>query len=115
MSEKGGVQVQFNHDLTLRSSSEIAYDEYGNEVSEPVDRTVLCAKGAVGRYDYYQAASVGLKAQAVVYVIPDDYQGERIAIFEGRTHTVERDYPVEDGGILYTELTLTDRIGDGNA
>lgn len=96
--------MQFNHDLILRSSSEIAYDEYGNEVSEPVDRAVLCAKGAVG-----------LKAQAVVYVIPDDYQGERIAIFEGRTHTVERDYPHEEGGIVYTELTLTDRIGDGNA
>lgn len=107
--------MQFNHDLILRSESLTSYDEYGNEVSTQVDRHVLCVKGSVGRYDYYQAANVGLKAQAVVYVIPDDYQGERIAVFEGRTHTVERDYPVEDGGIMYTELTLTDRIGDGNA
>lgn len=106
--------MEFNHDLTLHAAiPSDEYDEDGNPVTEPADRTILCAKGAVTRYDYYQAASVGLKAQAVVYVIPDDYLGERTCTFEGETHTVERDYPFEDGGVMYTELTLTDRIGDG--
>ena len=105
--------MEFNHDLTLHSViTGTDYDEDGNPIETPVQREILCAKGAVTRYDYYQAATVGLKAQAVIYVIPDDYQGERICTFEGKTLTVERDYPYEEGGILYTELTLTDRIGD---
>lgn len=105
--------MEFNHDLILHSTvAGEAFDEDGNLITIPVQREILCAKGAVSRYDYYQAATVGLKAQAVVYVIPDDYQGERICTFEGKSLTVERDYPFEEGGILYKELTLTDRIGD---
>lgn len=106
--------MEFNHDLILHSViTGTDYDEDGNPIETPAQREILCAKGAVSRYDYYQAATVGLKAQAVVYVIPDDYLGERTCTFEGETHTVERDYPFEDGGVMYTELTLTDRIGDG--
>lgn len=105
--------MEFNHDLTLHSEKPTGqYDADGNPIIQKINNTILCAEGVVSRSEYYQASSVGLKAQAVLYVNPDDYSGEKTATFMDNTHTVERVYPYEDGGIKYLELTLTDRLGD---
>lgn len=105
--------MEFNHDLILHGKSTTeTYDEYGNPIESNKDISILCSEGAVSRSEYYQASNAGLKAQAVVYINPADYSGEKTATFLGNTHTIERVYPYEDGGVKYLELTLVDRIGD---
>ena len=67
-----------NEVLTFIKQS-VETDEYGDPVTDGVERTVLCREASIGQTEFYQAQGVGLKPE-IKLVIADylDYQGERL-------------------------------------
>lgn len=96
---------------TLRS---VAYtqDEALNEIATYTDREVFVKPRSVSRSDFYQAAQSGLKPSLVLVIsAAEDYQGEKVVVFEGKEYTVLRVYqrPEKDA----VELTLEERTKNG--
>lgn len=98
----------FDTTVTLYSET-ITLDAALNEVKTykgtdvPVRRT-----RSITRNEYYQAAAQGLAPAAVLVVFFGDYNGEKIAKWQGKFYRISRTYQKPDRDDL--ELTLEDSL-----
>jgi len=81
---------------TLIGERRTRFDECGNEITEPTERTVFCRIASVTRSEFYSAATASLRPELVV-VLSDaaDYQGESLVRYPaevGRVYSVLRTY-----------------------
>lgn len=78
-----------------------------NQVAVYEDRQVFVKPRSVYSNDFYQAAQSGLKPSVVLVMFAGDYEGEKVALYEGKEYTVLRAYhrPEKDT----VELTLEER------
>lgn len=79
-----------------------------NQVAVYEDRQVFVKPRSVYSNDFYQAAQSGLKPSIVLVIsTAEDYQGEKVVLYEGKEYTVLRVYqrPEKDE----VELTLEER------
>ena len=92
---------------TLRSTT-YTLDSALNQVPVFEDREIFVKPRSVSRNDFYQAAQSGLKPSIVLVIsTAEDYQGEKVVLYEGKEYTVLRVYqrPEKDE----VELTLEER------
>lgn len=76
---------------TLVKYGESTFDEYGNETVETEERDVYVMPRGVYQSEYYNAAQVGLKPSITFELtMRDDYEGEKVVIYDGRTFDVIR-------------------------
>lgn len=90
----------------------ITYDEYLNEVVVSTPREVFVKPRSVYASDFYEAARSGLQPSVVLVLSnPEDYQGERVVMYNGNQYTVIRVFqrPERDE----VELTLEERTRNG--
>lgn len=96
---------------TLRSTT-YTQDSALNQVPVYTDHEVFVKPRSVSRNDFYQAALSGLKPSIVLVIsTAEDYQGEKVVLFDGKEYTVLRVYqrPEKDE----VELTLEERVENG--
>lgn len=96
---------------TLRTVTYVQDSEL-NEVPAYEDREVFVKPRSVSRSDFYQAAQSGLKPSVVLVIsAAEDYQGEKVVLYEGKEYSVLRVYqrPERDE----VELTLEERTNNG--
>lgn len=93
--------------LITETEPEETHNENGfkNPMKES-KRTVYCNKRSVSQGEYYKAQQAGMKVEVKVEVHTVDYEGEALAEFEGKRHSVLKTYEPTDGDVI--ELTLTD-------
>ena len=75
----------------LKSDPHVTYDDYGNEVTRYRDREVYVQPRSVYRSEFYAAAQAGLHP-SITFLITnkEDYQGEKLIEWEGKTYVVDR-------------------------
>lgn len=98
--------------LTLLSAEDWKTDENGNQYSSLPAREVFCRIESVGRADFYAASQLGLKPTVKAVVCRFDYEGEKLAEYNGVRYSVHRTYAESDGDRV--ELYLTERSGDND-
>ena len=76
--------------------------------SGKVEREIFCCIKSVTRAEWADAAQLGLKATYCVTVWADEYNGETIAIFDGKRYAIYRTYQPNSEDI---ELYLEQRAG----
>ncbi len=88
------------------------YDEYGNPVREPVEREVFVQPRSVYQAEFYNAAQAGFKPNLVLSLTNrEDYQGEKVLIFEGREYSIIRpDWNAQRDGI---SLICEEKVRNG--
>lgn len=101
--------MTYDHELILVKQI-YAKDGIGNQIPIRSRRSVLCGLKSVSRSEFYNAASKGLRPEAVFVVNKYEYDDETEVEFEGKRYEVMRTYPVDFEDI---ELTCKRVIGDG--
>lgn len=106
--------------ITLIAETVTGYDDIGNEIVQRTERDLMCRVYGVTRSEFYSAAAVGLQPEITVRLSDfADYEGEKIARWNGEIYTVVRTY--RDAGSFQRgsglapngiELILEHRIGD---
>jgi len=99
----------YDNEVTLISKS-IVEDEIGNQLSVPIEQTVLCCELSVSRSEFYNAAANGLKPTKVLKVHRFEYNNETKIKYEDIPYKVIRTYAVNNEEI---ELTCEKVIGNG--
>lgn len=109
--------------ITLIAETVVGYDDSGNEIVRTTERDLMCQIYGVTRSEFYSAAAVDLQPEVTVRLSDfDDYEGEKIARWNGELYTVIRTYrdagSFQRGGGLAPngiELILEHRIGNEEA
>ena len=96
--------------ITLISQTE-TLDSIRQPVMTESSRTVYCTQLDVTRSEWIAAQQQSLSPSYRLLVFFGDYNGERIAIYNGRRFEIYRTFGAED----YIELYLGERIGEINA
>lgn len=60
--------------------------------AEQPPREIYCSRRSVSRSEWVAAGQRGLKPEACVVVWADEYQGEEVAILDGRRYGIYRTY-----------------------
>lgn len=97
-----------NEEITLVGVS-YAADEIGQQVPvRGAARTVFCRISSTRSAEWFKAGQSGMKPAFAATVNLDDYQGEALAEYNGRTYSVYRTY-AKARGLL--ELHLEEKGG----
>lgn len=88
-------------------------DEYGDIILELVEREVFAEEKSVGMKEFYQAQSLGFKAE-IKFELADylDYEGEKELVYEGKVYKILRTYKKESNEL---EITCTGGVHDEHA
>lgn len=97
----------FNNELTLIKESENGRDEYGNPQTKREEITIFCNEESVYSSEFYVAANVGLKPQALLTIHEIEYSGETELIYKDKLYSILRTY--RKGDLL--ELIVGDSLG----
>ena len=86
---------------TLKAYGEPIYDQYGNEIPTVIEREVYVQPRSVYSSEFYNAAQLGLKPSLTLFISNrDDYEDERILVYEGKEYSVIRtDWSAQRDGI----------------
>ena len=96
----------------ILKTEQISLDEYLNEVSTYTTREVFVKPRSVYASDFYEAARSGLQPSVVLVMSnPEDYQGEKVAEYNGKVYTIIRVFQRPDRDEV--ELTLEERTENG--
>ncbi|MEV2353710.1 phage head closure protein [Paenibacillus larvae] len=101
--------MTYDHELTLIHLA-FDQDEIGNQIPVETETTVLCALKSVGRSEFYNAASAGLRPELIFEMHGYEYDGEQLVKFEGVHYRVIRSYAVDFERL---ELTCERVAADG--
>lgn len=78
----------------------------GHGVHEAVTRTartVMCTVQSVTRREFYDALNAGVRPEYVfALTLAEDYQRERLVMYQGQLYRVVRTFRTPDGGIEIT-------------
>lgn len=95
--------MTYDHELTLIGHPVINKDEVGNQVpGDPIEVTILCGLQSVGRNEFYNAATYGMRPELIFTVHAYEYEGQQILRFEGKKYKVLRTYSTS-----FEEMELT--------
>jgi len=95
---------------TLKGVPVATYDEYGNESITYTDKVVFVQPRGVYNSEFYNAAQAGLHP-SITFVLTnrEDYEGEKLIEWEGKTYDVIRtDWNAQRDGI---SLICEERVG----
>lgn len=81
----------YNHELLLIGYV-IAEDEIGNEIKNPVERSVLCKVKDIGSTEFYNAQVNNLRPEIKFVIHSFEYLGESEVAFKGIRYKVIRSY-----------------------
>lgn len=96
----------------ILKAEQISLDEYLNEVRTYTTREVFVKPRSVYASDFYEAARSGLQPSVVLVMSnPEDYQGEKVAEYNGKVYTIIRVFQRPDRDEV--ELTLEERTENG--
>lgn len=101
--------MTYDYELTLIQKS-IEYDDIGNSTTIETEVSILCGKKSIGRNEFYDAATNGLKPVIIFQVHAYEYNGETEVEFEGKRYTVMKTYEVDFETL---ELTCEVKISNG--
>ena len=87
-----------------------ARDAIGQDTVQETVSSRICTVLSVSRTEWAAAQQASLSPAAVLHVFFADYNGEKIAEFEGKRYEIYRTYNAGD----YTELYLGERVGELN-
>lgn len=93
--------MTYDHELTLISQI-ITEDAIGNQVPVETETVVLCGLKSIGRAEFYNAATTGLKPEITFVIHAYEYSGQKKVEFEGVPYNVIRTYEPS-----FEELELT--------
>ncbi|SET02210.1 phage head-tail adaptor, putative, SPP1 family [Salinibacillus kushneri] len=91
----------YNHELVLIKQT-VVTDDLGNQTIEESRNTVLCKVNSIGRNEFYEAATHGMKPEIEFVIHGYEYEDEQQVVFEGAEYKVIRTYK-ED----FEEVELT--------
>ena len=97
---------------TLKAYGTPTYDEYGNEVQNITETEVFVQPRGVYQSEFYNAAQAGLYP-SITFVLTnrEDYHGERLIEFEGKSYNVIRtDWTAQRDSI---SLICEERVHNG--
>lgn len=84
-------------------------DSIGQQVFSETSRTVLAECRSVSLNEWTSAEQLGLSADYQMKVISGDYQGERLADYDGKRYRIYRTYRTSH----FVELYLSEAVGHG--
>ena len=93
--------MTYDHELTLISQI-ITEDAIGNQVPVETETVILCGLKSIGRAEFYNAATTGLKPEITFIIHAYEYAGQKKVKFEGNYYSVIRTYEPS-----FEELELT--------
>jgi len=93
--------MTYDHELTLITQIMIE-DEIGNQIPVETKKDILCGLKSIGRAEFYNAATTGLKPEITFIVHAYEYSGQKKVEFEGVPYNVIRTYEPS-----FEELELT--------
>lgn len=96
-----GCGSLYNHELTLVSKN-VNYDDYGNPIVTENKINILCKKKSIGRTEFYDAATEGMKPEVIFVIHGYEYNNQQKIEFEGTTYKVLKTYSVD-----FEEIELT--------
>lgn len=86
-------------------------DAISQQVPKEIRREVFCEKVSVSASEWYNAGLKGLKAEFRMTMFAPDYEGEEIAILDGKRYSIYRTYQKKPDEI---ELYLAKEVGVSN-
>lgn len=96
----------------LLKAETVQLDEYLNEIKTYTTREVFVKPRSVYASDFYEAARSGLQPSVVLVMSnPEDYEGEKVAEYNGKGYTIIRVFQRPDRDEV--ELTLEERTENG--
>lgn len=93
--------------LTLVSVT-YTVDSIGQHIPQETTRDVFCNVQSVSRAEYFAGGQAGLNPSYVATMFRYDYEGEEIAILDGKRYSVYRTYVRQDEQV---ELYLERKVG----
>lgn len=107
-----GVTAMYDSVATLKAYDAFTYDEYGNAIENVTETTVFVQPRGVYQSEFYNAAQLGLKPSLALFVANrEDYAGQKVLDFEGKTYNVIRiDWDAQRDGI---SLVCEERVANG--
>lgn len=88
--------------ITLIAENKAAHGVH--ESATETSREVFCQVYSVNRTEFYAALNIGVRPELIFKLsVREEYQGERLASFEGTRYEIIRSYETNDGGV---ELTV---------
>ena len=95
--------------LTLVKETPAAtLDAYGQETFTETTRTIYCKVTSASRTEYFEARQTGLEPEFVFKTNPANYDGERIAEYNGIRYAIYRTYR-RDADVI--ELYASKKVG----
>lgn len=105
------MRPMYESTAVLRAET-LTFDQYLNEVPVYTDRTVFVRPKSVRMTEFYEAAKSGIHPEVVLVLSnPADYQGEKVAVYNGKEYTIVRVYQKPERDEV--ELTLEERTRNG--
>lgn len=92
-------------ELTLISKT-ITLDDYGNEVAQESENTILCEVYSISQTEFYSAANTELNPELRFNIFFGDYNGEDVCEFHGQRYAIYRTYRSGDTLELYVERKI---------
>lgn len=93
--------MAYDFELTLVKYTFIT-DDLMNQIPEEIKTDLYCDLKSIGRNEYYNAASQGLKPEIIFVIHRYEYNGEKEVLFEGNKYKVIRTYSKD-----FEEIELT--------
>ncbi|NOW08054.1 phage head closure protein [Clostridium beijerinckii] len=93
--------MAYDYELTLIKHT-FKKDELMNQIPEEIKTDLYCDLKSIGRNEYYNAASQGLKPEIIFVIHKYEYNGEREILFEENRYKVIRTYSAD-----FEEIELT--------
>lgn len=79
-------------------------DALNQQVPTETKREVFCQIGGIRQSEWFSAGKAGLKAQLMLTVFSDDYEGESLVEVDGARYGIYRTYPAKHDRLeLYLE------------
>lgn len=83
--------MTYDHELTLLQK-DYKEDEIGNQIGIETSINILCGITSIGRNEFYNAATNGLKLEMTFIVHEFEYNGENEIEYENNRYKVVRTY-----------------------
>lgn len=93
--------MAYDFELTLIKHT-FKTDELLNQIPEEIKTDLYCDLKSIGRNEYYNAASQGLKPEIIFVIHKYEYNGEKEILFEGKKYKIIRTYSKD-----FEEIELT--------
>lgn len=102
--------MSYDHELILITPAGFVEDDIGNQIPVgPVELPLLCKLESVGRAEFYNASSQGMKPEKVFIIHAYEYDGQQLVKFEGKQYRVTRTFQT---GTEEIELTCERVVAD---